>query len=111
MATSAVNPGMSALLQMLGNESSTLASPTVQSAIEKASPADIVTLSHAALQAQETSELFDPTGSSSTSTYSPASLLSSLIADATPGTTSTNSAQLPSLLAALQYQQDQTLLG
>ena len=111
MATTAVNPGMSTLLQMLGNESSALTTPSVQSAIENAPPSDIVTLSNAAIEGQEVGELFDPAGSSSTSASAASTLISDLIANASSGTASAGSSQLPSLLAALQYQQVQGLLG
>lgn len=57
--TSSVNAGLSTLLQDLTNIGSPLASsPTVVSALEKASPADIVQLSTEAIQLQGLDAMF-----------------------------------------------------
>ena len=67
-----VNPGVGDLLQALYNNNSSLSpvlsSPSVESALQSASPADKVQLSAQALQLQQTGELFG--------SYDPASQIS-----------------------------------
>ena len=67
-----VNPGVGDLLQALYNNNSSLSpvlsSPSVESALQSASPADLVQLSAQALQLQQTGELFG--------SYDPASQIS-----------------------------------
>src|ERR1700690_2090956 len=68
---SSPNPGVSDLLQTLSSAepasvSSVLSSPAVQSALENASPGDIVHLSAQAVQLQEADALFGSPDSSQT---------------------------------------------
>ncbi len=68
---SSVNPGVAGLLQTLSNTGSTavnsvLTLPAVQTAIENASPEDLVQLSFEAQQLQETAGLFGTTDASQT---------------------------------------------
>jgi hypothetical protein len=134
----AVNPGVADLLQIVSNAgspsiSSLLASSSVQSALQSASPADVVQLSEQALQLQVENDLFAPadptqtdglysalTSSSPTSSsnaaldglltdlYSPAS--TALPASpATPASTLTN--QIATYQGELQTEQLQALFG
>jgi len=65
--TSAINPGLSALLQNLSNvDPSVASSPALQTALEKAPPSDIVQLSVAATQLQNVTALFGNPSSSGT---------------------------------------------
>jgi hypothetical protein len=70
------------LIQTLGTESPTLSSvfssPNVQSALQKASPADVVLLSDDAVQFQETSLLFGDTTETPASESNSDSILQSL---------------------------------
>ena len=137
-----VNPGIASVLKTLSNSgssalSSALASPTVQTALQNAPPADIAQLSSQALQLQEMDTLFGaPTQSAnppsllsslfpSSSSSSPASLLQSLDASLLASTTvnaatagadpagaqASVSAQLATYQAALQAAQVQALFG
>jgi hypothetical protein len=76
-----VNPGVTDVLQLLSGAgsasvASALSSTAVQSALQKASPTDLVQLSAAALQLQDVSDLFGGSGSSpATAAASPESQL------------------------------------
>jgi hypothetical protein len=127
-----VNPGVTDLLQILSNSgssslSSTLSSPQIQSALQNASPGDLVQLSNQALQLQEVNSLFGGSDPSQTSglfsTSSPSSssatldnLLSALYSSS-PGSTSSSSpasslaSQVATYQSELQVEQAQALLG
>lgn len=123
---SSANPGLTNLLQTLSNVGSPLlSSPSVVSALQKASPSDVAQLSTAALQLQNVDAMFGVSNqSSSSSTSALNSLLASLEAapTSTPAptdtqvpsaTTSTVSPadQAASYQASLQQSEAQTLLG
>ncbi|MBZ5577804.1 MAG: hypothetical protein LAP40_14680 [Acidobacteriia bacterium] len=140
-SVASVNPGIATVLKTLSNSgssalSSALASPTVQSVLQNAPPADIAQLSSQALQLQEMDTLFGaPTESAnpsllsslfpSSSSSSPASLLQSLDASLLASTTvnpataaadpagaqASVSAQLATYQAVLQAAQVQALFG
>jgi len=57
-SVSSANPGLTDLLQTLSGISPVLSSPSVTSALEKASPADIVQLSTAATELESVDALF-----------------------------------------------------
>ncbi len=66
-AISSTNPGLTDLLQTLSNVDPTvLSSPAVTSALENASPSDIVQLSDAAVQLQNVEAMFGNPSASST---------------------------------------------
>ena len=70
-----VNPGVTALLQILSNAgspalSSALSTTNIQSALQAASPADIVQLSDQAVQLQVANELFASTNPPQTNSNS-----------------------------------------
>lgn len=71
-SVSSTNPGIAALDQILGITSATTSSPlssqSVQSALQNATPGDIVHLSQQALQLQLASGLFGTPGTSSSIT-------------------------------------------
>jgi hypothetical protein len=74
-STSSVNPGVADVLQILSSAgsaslSSALSSPSVESALDSASPGDIVHLSKQALQLQEAGILFGSPAASQTAVYS-----------------------------------------
>jgi hypothetical protein len=110
-------------MQTLTNESSpllsTLSSPNVQKALEKASPGDIAQISELALQLQSTDALFGASNSSTT----PADALFAALANvdsASAGSTASESSLQPGsplsdLFAAyqgnMQTQETQTLFG
>ena len=110
------NAGLTNLLQTLSSVgsplTSTLSTPALQSALQHASPADIVKLSDAALQLQATDQMF---GVSNTS--DPTNLLSALESSAAGSTTtpSSSSGSAADRLAAaesdLQAQQVAALFG
>jgi hypothetical protein len=97
-----VNPGVADVLQTLsgaatGSLSSALSSSGVQSALQKAPPADIVPLSQLAQQLVEANGLFGSSSASQTVT-DPATLLlqavnSSLTGSTTPASSSTSPEQ------------------
>ena len=120
MGTVASSAGIADLLQTLTSVgsplASTLSSPALQSALQNASPADIVKLSDQALQLQETDALFgvpDSTDSSGSSDiFNSSSLLASLFgstasSSGTPSPTSNSpeSAQLAAAQSELQAEQ------
>jgi hypothetical protein len=97
--TSANNAGVSDLLQALsstasGTLSSVLSSSSVQSALQKASPGDLVALSQQAVESQVAAGLFSGSNTSQTTTTDPATLLlqavnSSITGTSTSGTSTT----------------------
>jgi hypothetical protein len=100
-----VNPGVSDLLQTLSNSgltsvSSTLSTPAVQTALENASPGDIVSLSAEAVQLQEATGLFP----SADSTQTAASIILQALNNSKSGSTangaSTPAATTPAASAA-----------
>jgi len=123
---SSVNPGISNLLQTLSNvDSPALSSPSVLSALQKASPSDVVQLSTAALQLENVDAMFGvPNPSSSSSTSALNSLMASLEAPPTSTPAATNTPvpsaaastaspaeQAASYQANLQQSETQTLFG
>lgn len=108
------NAGLTDLLQTLSSVgsplTSTLSTPALQSALQNASPADIVKLSAAALQLQATDEMF---GVSDTS--DPTNLLSALESSVAGSTTTPSSSsgstadQLAAAESDLQAQQTAAL--
>lgn len=114
---SSVNPGITNLLQTLSNvDSPVLSSPSVLSALQKASPSDVVQLSSAALQLENADAMFGmPAPNSSTTDLT--SLLATLEApQATQSPSLTSSTASPadqaaSYQAALQQSETQTLFG
>ena len=93
-SVASTNAGLSDLLQTLSNENSpllsTLSSPTVEAALQKAPAGDIAQISEEALQLQVADSLF---GSSSTSSFN--------ATDALFGVPSTQSQTTDPLLAVL----------
>ena len=70
-SVSSANPGLQNLLQTLSNlNSPVLSSPAVTSALQTASPADIVQLSEAATQLEGVDAMFGISNSSNASTNS-----------------------------------------
>jgi hypothetical protein len=67
-SVSTINPGVASLLQTLSNVSPALSSPAVQSALENASPQDVVQLSEAATQLESVDAMFGVPSNSSTAT-------------------------------------------
>jgi hypothetical protein len=124
-SVSSTNPGIAALFQTLSTVSSPLmSSQGTVSALESASPSDIVALSDAATQLQGVSELFglpgesNAGGSESSLSYLLAGSLAADSAQTTSTTSSTAPAagssatdQLANYQATLQDQQTQGLLG
>jgi hypothetical protein len=134
-SVSSPNPGVADLLQIFSNAgsptlSSVLSSPQVQSALQKAPPADLVQLSDQALQLQEVNGLFGSSNPSQTaglfSTASPSSssaaldnLFTSLFSSSPGSTTSSTPASIPSSpadqlaidLSESQSEQTQAFLG
>jgi hypothetical protein len=125
-SVSSANSGITTLLQTLTNlNSPVMSSKATVSALESASPSDIVSLSDAATQLQGVSELFGLSGGSSTS--SSVSSLSYLLGGSLAANSSqTNSSsanstaaastssatdQLANYEATLQQEQTQALLG
>jgi hypothetical protein len=110
------NNGLSDLLQTLTNENSpllsTLSSPNVQAALEKAPTSDIVEISEQAMQLQAADALFGISNTASTSTDS---LFSALASIGAGGSSSASGSSLSDQLAAyqgnMQTQEAQTLLG
>jgi len=97
-----VNPGVTDVLQLLSGAgsasvSSALSSTAVQSALQNASPSDLVQLSAAALQLQDVSDLFGSSGSSTATAA--ASSESQLISDLFGTNTNAGAATSLSLLA------------
>jgi len=122
-SVASTNAGLTDLLQTLSSENSplvsTISSPSVEAALEKAPASDIVQLSDEALQLQVTDSLFGGSTTSSTSGTTPSSLFSeleSIDSSANTGSSSsTSGASLTDQLAAYQgssqLQEAQSLLG
>jgi len=114
MASNAsMNLGLSDLLQTLTNTPALapiLSSPNAMTALENASPSDIVSLSDAATQLQDVTALF---GGANPTTDSSADPLSNLFASLQSSSTATSSGenQLVANQTALQQQELATLLG
>ena len=117
MGSASINPGVSNLLQTLSSlNSPVLSSPAVVSALEKASPSDIVQLSAEASQLEGVDALFGISNGSSDSAGSLTSALSSLEnaaagSDSSSAGTATSTAQLANYQAAIQSEEAQGLLG
>ncbi len=130
MGSAAINPGVSDLLQTLSNlNSPVLSSPAVVSALEKASPSDIVQLSAEATQLEGVDAMFGITDGSDDSgaglTSAPAGLQNSAVglsnsnagtpSSSTPSTAASSTASLATQLAnyqvAMQSDETQALLG
>jgi len=136
--TSPLNPGIATLLQSFTNAdsalSSQLSSPTVESALENAPPAEIAQLSNQSFQMQEMDALFGSPETSSapsslisslfptTSNATPNSILQSLDAsllastntsstDTTANQAASNASQLAAYQSALDAQQVQDLFA
>jgi hypothetical protein len=94
-AISSVNPGVADLFNWLSSTGSTaatsaLSSPSVQSALQGASPGDLVLLSQQALQLQQAGSLFTSSDSSETSA-TPESLLLQALTSSIAGSTTAGS--------------------
>jgi hypothetical protein len=89
-SASPANSWVSNLAQSLGASTPVLASSPVQSAIENASPEDLVQLSSAAQNLQETGVLFGPAASPTVA--DPGSLLLQAVTSSITGTTATTTA-------------------
>jgi hypothetical protein len=120
--TAATNNGLSDLLQTLTNENSpllsTLSSPGIEAALEKAPASDIVEISDQAQQLQDTDALFGISNTSNTPTDSLFSALASVGSSATSsasGPTLDPGSSLADQLAAyqsnMQTQETQSLFG
>jgi hypothetical protein len=116
------NNGLSDLLQTLTSENSpllsTLSSPSVEAALEKAPTSDIVEISEQAQQLQATDALFGISNTASTSSDSLFSALASIGSSGTPTTSGSSlepgsslSDQLAAYQGNMQTQEAQTLLG
>ena len=119
----AANPGVADLLQIVSNAgspslSSALSSSNLQSALQAASPADIVQLSSQALQLQvtnalfanpsQTNELFSPSGSNAALN----NLLANLYSPTPPAAPASSLAsQIATYQSNLQTEQLQALFG
>jgi len=122
---SSVNPGITNLLQTLSNvDFPVLSSPSVLSALQKASPSDVVQLSTAALQLENVDAMFGMPAAPSSSTTDLTSLLTSLEDPQAPtplaannqalsltSSTASPADQAASYQAALQQSETQTLFG
>jgi hypothetical protein len=121
-STGSANNGLSDLLQTLTNENSpllsTLSSPGVEAALEKAPVSDIVELSDQAQQLQDTDALFGMSNTSTTPTDSLFSALASVGSSATwsasgssldPGSSLAD--QLAAYQSNMQTQETQSLFG
>jgi len=117
-SVSSVNPGLAGLLQTLTNlDSPVMTSPTVVSALEKASPTDIVQLSTAAAQLEDVDAIFGISSGSNTNTSDPLASLERLLnGSGTSPVPSASSAaspadQIASYQASLQSEETQALFG
>jgi len=109
-SVSSLNPGVENLLQTLSNVNSpVLSSPAAVSALENASPADVVQLSSEANQLQSVDALFGiPEGSSSPVN----SILSTLESSSTSSSSSSpNTSNVATYENALQAADTQALFG
>jgi hypothetical protein len=119
-SVSSVNPGVADLLQTLTSlNSPVMSSSTAVTALEKASPSDIVQLSVAAIQLQGVDTMFGiSTGSSSSSSTNMSTVLANLgnsLAGAAEtsanGQTGSAAEQLANYQAVLQGAETQGLFG
>ncbi|HTX40070.1 MAG TPA: hypothetical protein VME43_33855 [Bryobacteraceae bacterium] len=124
MGSTSMNPGVSDLLQTLSNlNSPVLSSPAVVSALENASPSDIVQLSAEASQLEGVDAMFGISDSSDGSDSSAGSLTSALASLESPAASSSSTssssttssatssaAQLANYQAAVQSDETQALL-
>jgi hypothetical protein len=125
-SVSTINPGIASLLQTLSNVSPALSSPAVQSALENASPADVVQLSEAATQLESVDAMFGVpangsssaplnledllSGSTGAATASPETASNALLSSSAVSTASPSD-QLANYQTALQAQVTQGLFG
>jgi hypothetical protein len=118
-SASTINPGIASLLQTLSNVSPALSSPAVQSALENASPQDVVHLSEAATQLESVDAMFGvPANGSSSVPLNLEDLLagstgaaSNALLSSTAVTSASPSDQLANYQTALQAQVTQGLFG
>jgi hypothetical protein len=111
-----VNPGVSDLLQTLSSAesasgSTVLSSPAVQSALQNASPGDIVQLSARALQLQEADGLFGSAESTQTAASIVQQALNSSKSTSTTTGATTSSSTPATALAASQLEEVTGLFG
>jgi hypothetical protein len=111
-----VNPGVSDLLQTLSSAESAsgstlLSSPAVQSALQNASPGDIVQLSARALQLQEADGLFGSAESTQTAVSIVQQALNSSKSSSTTIGATTSSSTAATALAASQLEEVTGLFG
>jgi hypothetical protein len=111
-----VNPGVSDLLQTLSSAesasgSTVLSSPAVQSALQNASPGDIVQLSARALQLQEADGLFGSAESTQTAVSIVQQALNSSKSSSTTIGATTSSSTAATALAASQLEEVTGLFG
>jgi len=95
MAASGIYPGYSGSLLSLSNQSSTLQRAAIQSGTRNVPPKDVVSISDAARKAHSASDLLDSAG------FSPIT---------SAGSAPPKSARFQKVVAAIQYQQVQSLL-
>jgi hypothetical protein len=105
-AISSVNPGVADLFNWLSGTGSTpvtsaLYSPSVQTALEGASPGDLVQLSQQALELQQVGGLFGSSDSAETSA-TPESLLLQALTGSAPQSESTSTAAATTSALALE---------
>jgi hypothetical protein len=114
-SVASTNSGLSDLLQTLSNENSplvsTLSSPTVEAALEKAPASDIAQISKEAQQLQVADAIFGDAGAPSTSADSLFSELTSAGSNTTAGSAASLAEQLAAYQDNSQTQEAQTLLG
>lgn len=114
-SVSSTNPGVANLLQTLANVNSpVLSSPAAVTALQNASPADVVQLSDAATELQTVDEMFGAstgsTGSGSSTANVFANLDSSLLASA-PGASTTGTPSAANFQTEFQSAENQALFG
>ena len=109
------NAGIANLLQTLTSTGSPLASSTLsstlQSALQNASPADVVKLSDAALQLQETDAIFGVSDTSNASSLFSALESSAAGSSSSSSGTSSTANQLAAAQSDLQAEQTAALFG
>jgi hypothetical protein len=110
------NPGLADVLNILSNSaspalSSLLSSSKVQSALQNASPADLVQLSDQALQLQAVDSLFGTSDSGPSSTPDPNATLESIVANLTQSGSTPVANQLALYQGQLQAENTQALFG
>jgi|HubBroStandDraft_6_1064221.scaffolds.fasta_scaffold778252_1 hypothetical protein len=114
-SVASTNSGLSDLLQTLSNDNSpllsTLTSPTVEAALEKAPPSDIAQISKEAQQLQIADAIFGNAGTASSGADSLFSELTPAGSSATAGSSASLAEQLAAYQGNSQAQEAQTLLG